>query len=255
MLLSDATKLYYGSNVVSKVYLGSTQKWPVQSSIGSVISTTTPTLASGVTTGTTNGSPFATSVNSYQITNGSAPYKYVSVPGGTGLAFGTGDFTIEWFQYETDTNSFPRIFWYGTSPTYGLSFEGTAYFWGPLAAMGTLGTFKNSWKHFAVVRRSSKIYLYKDGVLMSNAAGVTWASNVTDATSTFYIGSKANSGLSSEQFSGSITSFRVCKGVGVYTGNFTVPTSKLGQTQGANPYGGSNTSAITAGQCTLLLNP
>ena len=44
-------------------------------------------------------------------------------------------------------------------------------------------------------------------------------------------------------------------GVGVYTGNFTTPTSKLGQTQSANPYGGSNTSAIALGQCSLLLNP
>ena len=24
--------------------------------------------------------------------------------------FGTGDFTIEWFQYQTDSNSYPRIF-------------------------------------------------------------------------------------------------------------------------------------------------
>jgi hypothetical protein len=91
--------------------------------------------------------------------------------------------------------------------------------------------------------------------LISTAGGVAMATNIADAASTFYIGSKANGGLQSEQFIGSITSFRVCKGVGVYTGNFTVPTSQLGQTQSANPYGGANTASITAGQCSLLLNP
>jgi hypothetical protein len=52
-----------------------------------------------------------------------------------------------------------------------------------------------------------------------------------------------------------MASIRICKGIGVYTGNFTTPTSMLGQTQSDNPYGGSNTQAITSGQCALLLNP
>lgn len=256
MLLSSATGLYYGSSSISKVYLGSTQVWP--SGIGSTTSTHTPTLTSGVTVGTTNGSPFSSSVNSYQIANGSSPYNYVSVPGSSAFAFGTGNYTIEWFQYETDSNTFPRIYWYGTTPSLGISFESTTpYSWPGASSLGTsiLGTYKNAWRHFAVVRISSKLYIYKDGVLLSSALGVSNATNITDTTSTWYIGSKAGSGVASEQFAGSITSFRVCKGIGVYTGAFTKPTSKLGQTQSANPYGGSNTSAISAGQCSLLLNP
>jgi hypothetical protein len=224
--------------------------------IGSTTSTQTPTL-SGATVGTTNGSPFSTSVNNYYISTqpASSPYNYISVPGGSGFAFGTGDFTIEWFQYQTSATSFPRLFWYGTSPTYGVSEEGGSfYFWTPGGnGSSGVGTILNTWVHFAIVRIGTSLKYYRNGVVMATA--FTNSTNFTDTTSTFYIGSKANSGLQSEQFIGSITNFRVCKGVGVYTGNFTVPTSPLGQTQSANPYGGANTSPITSGQCSLLLNP
>ena len=230
----------------------------VLATIGNTSSTTSPTLAAGVNTGTSpNGSPFGTTVNSYYWTAGATvpPYYYASVPGNTGFAFGTGDFTVEWFQYETDTNAFPRIWWYGTSPSLGVSIEnGTFYTWSPsFTSLKTGLSQKNAWRHFALVRISGRAYLYYDGALQ-NAGGTAFTSNITDTSSTFYIGSKAGSGLASEQFGGSITSFRICKGLGVYTGNFTRPTSPLGQTQSANPYGGANTAAISS-ECVLLLNP
>lgn len=239
---------------------GGMQLTSAASAIGNTTSTTTPSLASGVTAGVSpNGSPFSTSVNSYYWTAGGSvpPYYYISVPGSTGFAFGTGDYTVEWFQYETDTNSFPRYFWYGTTPSFGLSIEGATYIpyvWGGGAtSMGTTSSNRNSWIHYALVRISGSVKLYRNGTQSGNT--ITKTTDITDTSSTFYFGSKAGTGLFSEQFGGSMTSIRVCKGVGVYTGSFTVPTSPLGQTQSANPYGGSNTSAITAGQCSLLLNP
>ena len=48
---------------------------------------------------------------------------------------------------------------------------------------------------------------------------------------------------------------RIVKGLAVYTGNFTVPTSSLTLTASANPYGGSNTVAIPGGYTKLLLVP
>ena len=45
---------------------------------------------------------------------------------------GTGDFTIEWYQYQIDSHLFPRIFQIGTYPTtsIGVSIEGGAfYYW------------------------------------------------------------------------------------------------------------------------------
>jgi hypothetical protein len=200
-------------------------------------------------------SPFtgASSGNSYSVTGSTT--SYVSVAGQVGYAMGLGDFTVEWFQYETDANAFPRIFWYGTTPSLGMSLEGSYYFWPGATALGTKGTITNAWHHFALVRISSKLYFYKDGTLVSTVGGVSNVTNVTDTTSTFYLGTKAATGTASEQFGGYITNFRVVKGLGVYTGNFTTPTGVLTAVASANPYGGSNTVAIPSGYTKLLLTP
>ena len=213
-----------------------------------------------ITTATLNNativaqSPFtgASSGNSYSVTGSTT--SYLSVAGQAGYAMGTGDFTIEWFQYETDSNSFPRIFWYGLSPSLGMSLEGSYYFWPTATGLGTKGSITNAWHHFALVRISSKLYFYKDGTLVSTAGGVANSTNITDTTSTFVIGARTN-GLASEQFGGYITNFRVVKGLGVYTGNFTKPTSPLTAIASANPYGGTNTVAIPDGYTKLLLTP
>ena len=200
-------------------------------------------------------SPFAGGGNSYNFLNSRT--SYITIAGNSGFAFGTGDFTIEWFQYETDSNNFPRVFWTNGTVSLGLSLEiSTAYFWSPGAtSLGTISAYKNAWIHFALVRISSKLYLYKNGVLVTAAGGVTSTTNITNTTNTLYFGGKAAGGLASEQFGGYMTNIRICKGLGVYTGNFTTPTSALQATQSANPYGGTNTSAISSGTTILLLVP
>lgn len=199
-------------------------------------------------------SPFtgSSSGNSYSVTGSSN--SYLSISGQLGVAMGTGDFTVEWFQYETDSNSFPRLFWYGSTPSLGISLEGSYYFWPGAVALGTKGTIRNAWHHFALVRINSRLYFYKNGTLVSTVGGVANTTNITDTTSNFIIGAKIG-GLSSEQFGGYITNFRVVKGLGVYTGNFTRPTSVLTAVSSANPYGGSNTSEIPTGYTKVLLTP
>lgn len=235
----------------------------IQSLLGSTASTATPTSNGSASIGTTNGSPFTPSVNNYVIpAPGSVPpYNYYSTPGVSGLNFGTGNFTMEWFQYQTDSNSFPRPFWYTdtglTTMYWGVSIEGgTFYFWNSglntMATSAQLGTYKNTWVHFAVVRSSGTLKLYKNGTNIGSSVSNT--SSMTTTNGQLNIGGKPYGTNANEQFGGSITSFRICN-IAVYTGNFTTPTSSLAQTQSANPYGGSNTSAITAGQCAILLNP
>jgi lipid-A-disaccharide synthase-like uncharacterized protein len=211
---------------------------------------TTALLTGSVTTSSAT-SPFSGGGNSYLLPNSSTSYVYV--PGQIGYAFGTGDFTIEWFQYETDTNAFPRLFWYGSSPSLGMSFEGSYYLWPSVTALGTKGTVTNAWHHYALVRISSKVYFYKDGTIV-NSGGTTNTTNVTDTTSNFVWGARPG-GLASEQYGGYLTNIRMVKGLGVYTGNFTVPTSALTAIASANPYGGANTSAIPSGYTKLLLVP
>lgn len=217
----------------------------------------TPTGTSNVTI--VSQSPFAGGGSSYSFTGTSTSYLWYE--GSSATAFGTGEYTVEWFQYQTDSNPFPRPWWYSSTsgaPVYlGMSFEGssttaTVYYWPPIASLATLtkSTYLNQWTHFAVVRRLGRVHLYQNGVLQ-NIGGYPDSTNITNTTSNWYIGSKATSATAGESFGGYITNFRVCKGVGVYTGNFTVPTSPLQLTQSA----GTNISAITAGQCSILMAP
>lgn len=210
-----------------------------------------------VNAGIVANTPFG-SGNSYSF--GGNNTSYITVAGNTAFAYGTGDFTIEWFQFQTDTNGFPRTFYQGTGASV-LAFDtetsfGVLLWYG--ASYGNFGTvssfvpYKNAWTHIALVRRSGVVRLYKNGVQFGTA--LTIGTNFNDSSSTFYIGAKGAAGLSSEAFGGRITNFRVVKGLGVYTGNFTVPTSPLTAVASANPYGGANTSAIT-NQTVMLLAP
>lgn len=214
---------------------------------------TSPTIAGSITT--VAQSPFSGGGNSYSFPNSSTSYVYAA--GQDGFAFGTGDYTIEWFQYQTDTNSFPRIFWYGAGAAlFGVSIEsGTFYVWNSApSALKTGLSQKNAWRHFALVRISGRVYLYYDGVIQNSGGTANTANLTTNSPNNFVIGAKVG-GLSSEQYGGYITNFRIVKGLGVYTGNFTIPTSALTAVANANPFGGSNTVAIPDGYTKLLLVP
>jgi hypothetical protein len=214
---------------------------------------TSPTIAGSITT--VAQSPFSGGGNSYSFPNSSTSYVYAA--GQDGFAFGTGDFTIEWFQYETDSNAFPRIFWYGAGTAlFGVSIEsGTFYLWsfGPNALKSGLSQ-KNAWRHFALVRISGRVYLYYDGVIQNSGGTANTANITTNSPNNFVIGAKVG-GLASEQYGGYMTNIRIVKGLGVYTGNFTIPTSSLTAVANANPFGGSNTVAIPDGYTKLLLVP
>jgi len=106
----------------------------------------------------------------------------------------------------------------------------------------------NVWTHIAVVRASGLINMYINGVLTNTPTSNT--TNLTAGASRPTIGTDGNVPLSAGySFIGSISNLRAVKGVAVYTGNFTVPTT-LTSTQGA----GINISAVTGVQTSLLLN-
>lgn len=106
----------------------------------------------------------------------------------------------------------------------------------------------NTWHHIALVRNGTSAWtFYYDGIAKTSNQGATFTFTSTTSTDIF-IGAFADSGYP-QQFTGYVTNFRYVKGVAVYTGNFTVPTTALTVTQSA----GTNISAITAGQTQLLL--
>jgi len=224
-----------------------TQKWGLTSNT----TITSPSTATNVTISALT--PFSTG-QSYTLSSTSP--STLTFDASPNWALGTGDFTIEWFQYQTDSNAWPRIFAIGSVPstTIGCSIEGGIFYvWCSSAiSFGSVGSYKNQWVHFAIVRLNNTLRVYKNGIqLGSDQANTT---NINNTTEVLTIGNETAS-HSGAQFGGQITNFRWTTGLAVYTGNFTTPTSALQNTQSANPYGGSNTVAIPRGYAKLLLVP
>jgi hypothetical protein len=213
----------------------------------------TSTIGSAVTT--VAQSPFAGGGNSYSFS--SNINSVITFPASTDWAVGTGDFTIEWFGYQTNTSQFQRVFSVGNFPTIkiGVSIESsTFYYWAnnSFRYSSAGATTTNTWYHWAVVRSSGTTRVYRDGTLRGSSISDT--NNITDSTTNFTIGNTLTPATNAA-WVGYITNFRWVKGLAVYTGNFTAPTSALTATAGVNPYGGSNTAAIGAGFTKLLLVP
>jgi hypothetical protein len=152
--------------------------------------------------------------------------SYLSIPNTDSFDFGTGDFTIEWYQYQTDTNSFPRIFQVGNYPTtysIGVSIEGgNFYYWRgglgfTLVKTLTSSEYKNKWVHFAISRSSGTTRIFQDGVViktMADTANFNGNNDLTIANET----TRSNGAA----FGGYITYFTWVKGQALYTTNFTV---------------------------------
>lgn len=146
----------------------------------------------------------------------------------TALYLGTGDFTVEMQVCLVDktqdqgffcfNNSFPTaggglefgknsLYWYSTID--GVSYTG-------YAAAAT----NNVWFHFAVVRASGVITIFKDGI--SQAVINTSHSSAAMNYNNLYLGAYYSS---SYLLNGWLDEVRITKGVARYTTNFTPPTA------------------------------
>jgi hypothetical protein len=179
----------------------------------------------------------------------------LSSPTNAAFTFGTGDLTLECWIYQTATSAgaYKVIFAdnvYGGTGGYTLySYNNALNLWiggSPqveiIAPAGTIAL--NTWTHVAWSRSGSSNRLFIDGTQVG--ATTTDSTNYTGTAS--LIGAST---LSTLFFPGYMTNIRIVKGVAVYTGNFTVPTSPLLPTQSS----GTNISAITGTQTSLLLLP
>ena len=221
-----------------------------------------PTLTIGSAVTTVAQSPFVGGGNSYQFFEANID-SYIDTPASSDWALGTGDFTIEWFAYTTTITLTPpngpyqRVFTVDDFPSMdiGVSVEGTTfYYWANssfrYSSSGAVSI--NTWQHWAVVRQSGVTKVYRNGTQLGSQ--ITDTNNINNTIDKLTIGAD-NGHATNATFVGYITNFRWIKGLAVYTGNFTTPTSALTATAGANPYGGSNTQAIGAGFTKLLLVP
>lgn len=181
---------------------------------------------------------------------------YIALNPSTDWSLGTGDFTVEWFEYPNSLSGWQRMFQIGAYPstTFGVSIEnGTFYLWenGGVSFSFSNAVYPNNWYHFAIVRISGTTTVYRNGQSLGSFSD---SHDLGSGSVNMNIGTEEPA-TSGTYFNGALTNFRWTKGLGIYTGNFLLPTSNLTITSSANPYGGYNTSAIDPGYVKLLLIP
>jgi hypothetical protein len=245
--------MYFNGIPATNAYLNGNQIW--SASIGETPSFVNPSLTIGSAVNVVAQSPFAGSGNSYSFI--SSVNSFIDTPASSDWVVGTDDFTIEWFSYQTTLAGFQRVFTVDdfASIDIGVSIEsGTFYYWAnnSFRYSSSSASTINQWIHWAVVRQSGVTKVYKNGTLLGSQ--ITDTNNIDNIIDEFTIGNE-NTPTTLAAFVGYVTNFRWVKGLAVYTGNFTTPTSQLTATAGVNPYGGSNTQSIGDGFTKLLLVP
>jgi hypothetical protein len=180
--------------------------------------------------------------------NGSSQYLTAN---NAALALGTGDFTVEAWVYTTVSSGTQCVYdtrlsdGTATGFYFGLYASNTLLFYtGGVLAINAGTVPINTWTHIALVRVGNTFTVYVNGTSVGTA---TNSNNFTNTNA--QIGSSSGvSGSTGNYYNGYLSNLRVVKGVSVYTGNFTIPTSPLAATQSA----GTNISAITGTQTSLL---
>ena len=157
------------------------------------------------------------------------------------LDFGTSDFTIEfWSKQIAKPDNYNRTFVF-SAPAFGFTFNPGHSTWGAnrysfeawkggatWASPGDQTNYYNSitnetlvyntWKHFAICKQGSHVYLYIDGVLKPESTltvdGRSWT--FTEGYFGYMYGFASN--------------LRIIKGQALYTSNFNVPNAELTNT-------------------------
>jgi hypothetical protein len=202
-------------------------------------------------------SPFSgvTSIPTSYSTYFDGTGDYLTIPASSAYAL-PADFTIElWFNVMgAGDNRYQHIFQSrdGTNNGFLIQYDRTnatieltsdTGFTGAISANAAITD--GVWYHFAAVRIGSSVKIYLNGTQVGTT--VTSAQSLT-ATGTLFISRRWVTDGALHYFNGYISNLRLVKGIGVYTGNFTVPTSPLATSQSA----GTNIVAVTSANTNLL---
>ena len=157
----------------------------------------------------------------------------LTIPNDPDFRFGTGDFTVEWFQYQTAGDAAAqRIFSIGSYATQSIavSQEGsltsrTFYVWVSGAnAIGSNLNLTNAWNHFAICRSGTNLRIFRNGTQIGTT--LSNSTNFNNTNQVLAIGNES-SPSSIASFNGYITNFHWVKGTALYTANFTRPSAPI----------------------------
>jgi hypothetical protein len=160
---------------------------------------------------------------------------YNVLMGSEDLNFGSGDFTIEWWDWRSDmVDGRPGMVRTTTTRTYqpflfGWASGGLIYCYTSNNATSwdlvnfSLGSYTtNVWSHRAITRKNGVFYGFKDGVLQSTYAGSTLPL-YSVGNDQMFVGVWNAEGAQYWGY-GLMDELRISKGVARWTANFTVPT-------------------------------
>jgi len=186
---------------------------------------------------------------------------YLSIGSSSDYDYGTGDFCIEgWYLADSlASNGYhKRLFLNGSSNTDSLQIfvrkdNNKIYFnvTGSPLVNSSEPMVIGQWTHIAVVRYSSVITLYVNGVSVDSA---NYSSDIDHQSSSFYIGTHLED--SNASWNGKISNFRVVKGSAVYTSNFAPSVEPLTNITNTKLLccNGSSTTSSTVTPATITAN-
>lgn len=156
---------------------------------------------------------------------------HLTVAASSDFDFGTGEFTIEWWQYWDGAHTgYGSVYDnnYATNPNlilqtgngvaqYNVYMNGTS-----AAFLESSAAALNVWTHYALVRSGTTVTLYRNG---TSTGSMTYAGAV--GNSSVIVGIGSGTPANAYGIKGYFSDFRVVKGTAVYTSAFTPPTARL----------------------------
>jgi hypothetical protein len=149
--------------------------------------------------------------------------------------FGTGDFTIDYWVRFDAFSQYQTFYDYGYTASDGILLQTTSGSGGALRVYIGGGSSANylsdsstpiidTWYHYAVVRSSGTVTIYRDGVSVGSK---TLAADIgTPAYLIPAIGAKAHTTPTQHELNGYMDEIRITKGVALWTQNFTPPARR-----------------------------
>jgi len=158
---------------------------------------------------------------------------YMTLPASTSLAFGTGNFTIEFWTYSPTIGSNTCILDIQGGIMVRQNSNNSLLLYSRASGTQLLATANNTlmpnvWNHVAVVRIGTAITAYINGQNVGSAS----CNDNFGSTSSTYIGAFFNTQSNPYVYQGQLDDFRITNGVARYQTNFTPPVRALPEVGG-----------------------